>query len=59
MRRDYKRLREVAGWRSSMIVNENSEMKDLLGGKFVVKKNNGSITKQKQVTQRPFTTYFY
>lgn len=58
IRRDYKRLREIAGWRSSMIDKEVSVLKDLLGDELV-SKSNERIARQKQATRRPFTGYSY
>lgn len=59
IRRDYKRLREVAGWRSSMIDKEVSELKDLLGDELVAKRRNERTARQRQVTRLPFTGYGY
>ena len=58
IRRDYKRLREIAGWRSSMIDKEVSALKDLLGDELV-SKSNERTTRQRQATRRPFTGYSY
>ena len=38
--RDYKRLREAAGWSSSMVNKEASVLKDLLGDSLVSRSRN-------------------
>ena len=57
--RDYKRLREAAGWNSRMIDKEVSVLKDLLGDEFVVKRGNERTARQRQVTRLPFAGYGY
>lgn len=58
IRRDYKRLREIAGWRSSMIDKEVSILKDLLGEEFMAKSNERTA-RQRPITRRPFAAYSY
>ena len=57
--RDYKRLREAAGWSSGMINKEVSVLKDLLGKDLVSRRRNERTAKQRQVTQLPFAIYGY
>ena len=57
--RDYKRLREAAGWSSSMVNKEASVLKDLLGDSLVSRSRNERTTKQRHVTQLPFARYGY
>lgn len=60
IRRDYKLLREAAGWSSDLIKKKDpSILKDFLGDDYVTKKRNERTAKQRQVTQLPLTGYSY
>lgn len=59
IRRDYKRLREAAGWSSSLNHKEASVLKDLLGEDVVSERRNERAARQRQVTRPSFTRYGY
>lgn len=59
IRRDYKRLREAAGWGSGTSNKEAAILKDLLGDDPASGKRNERTARQRRVSQSPFTKYGY
>ena len=56
--RDYKRLRDMAGWHSDMIDKQVSKLKDLLGEE-VTKNSNERTKKQGSHPESPFARRCY
>lgn len=59
IRRDFKRLRDAAGWESTLIKKDAAILKGLLKGDPIPTEYDEQTAKQKRIVRSPFTGYGY